>query len=391
MKPATTASPSTSTEGTSTSSPKSPPSALDFDGKYAVSLSAPIGSDDFATVGGFLYGEINVVPWTERTTDGGLSWKPVVSPLASGDLSFNNREDGWSVGGVRRLLRTTDGGRVWRAVAVDGDVGSLAVAGEATWLIEYRLVGKAKPACRTQILLSKRAGDLPAVVSSQPNLGHSCGTQIVAASPSTAYVVGASTLPATSYLVTTNGGASWRERSTPCSRLPSANMSLAAAGDSVWLRCIYSHALDTFGDHPAKAYRSMDAGRSWTRLTVPDAGENGSVLEVATPQLAWVWGDTPSGAGYLERTSNGGRTWVSMLTTLFTASGGTVGELRVRPLLRNVSFLTTTSFAAAGQEAAIAIEAYPTSGANHFVVGITRDGGVSWQWAYLANLGPRAG
>jgi hypothetical protein len=166
--------------------------------------------------------------------------------------------------------------------------------------------------------------------------------QLVAATASTAYVLlAAPRAGPTAFEVTTDGGASWNERPTPCARLEDVQLSLAASGDSVWLTCTYGQALDTFEDHQAKSYRSTD----------------------------------------------GGRTWTAVLTSLLA---GGVDEMSVQPRLRNVLFIVPKSFSASGHGAAIVLETYPKSSKpqtyEHFVVGVTQNGGLTWHWSYLPNV-----
>jgi hypothetical protein len=172
--------------------------------------------------------------------------------------------------------------------------------------------------------------------------------------------------------------------------LPSGlpELSIAAAGDSLWLRCVYGTMTDSFGDRPAKAYRSNDTGESWTETGIAYAGSTGNEIDVATPELAWTWGVNGNG-GYLERTTDGGTSWTSMLTTVLGGEGA--DTLGVRPLLRDVLF-TVPKFSASEDSAAVVIETYPKAGGEqtyeHFLVGITNNEGDTWRWAYLPDLAP---
>ena len=63
-----------------------------------------------------------------RTTDGGAHWQTVKPPkeVALFDVTFQDKQNGWSVGEFSSIIKTTDGGQTW-SLAYGGNTGDFTI------------------------------------------------------------------------------------------------------------------------------------------------------------------------------------------------------------------------------------------------------------------------
>ena len=380
--------------GTTTGQGWSPAGSINFYGKWSVtSLAFPSPSDGFAQVSG----STGTNGWAllPRTTDGGRSWQTKIEKTAQTYLAFSSPLYGWSYGAAdprspwTSVLQTTDGGRTWRTVVTKGNVFSLATSGPVTWMLESF---QARPAgkCRYEILRSSGLGRPPLPIRNEPSLGSACDWQLVVLTPSVLYAIetgwqGRSAI--ISYLSSTDAGATWRTRVSPChGSSPSATLS--GADGSLWLTCSTGPMIDMAGDRFTELYRSLDAGRSW-RLESNSISE-GSLLVVGR-DVAWRWSSENS-LGWLEHTSNGGATWSPSFLASPIVTPASDTAIDIHPPIVGEDGLQSESVAARGDSAVVAIEAswFHNSGItlNHLAVCTTTDEGKSWRGSYLHNTRP---
>ncbi len=128
---------------------------------------------------------------------------------------------------------------------------------------------------------------------------------------------------------TTNYGFTWRLLTTPCGTLGNAALLSAVSLDVLWLGCAGEPSA---GIQMKAVYRSLDAGRSWEEVW--DGGSHGTLpgavpgaVPISSGYLEDVVGLSPAdafvglGRGGLLHTSDGGRTWQSVVPHI-GGSGG---------------------------------------------------------------------
>ena len=337
------------------------------------------------SIGGFPGGNGPSSVWLDRTTDGGRSWHAGRIPDPPAWLAFNSGRDGWAYGPM--LLATTDGGQNWRHVPTIGYVSALVTLGRYTWMIESTETGAGGSTCRSELLRSTAPGSTPAAVATQPRLGDSCGDwQLLITGPSTAYLTdGGSFAKPARYFVTSNAGVSWTTRSTPCTGHAPFSTTLAGTGQSLWLRCSFGPTLDTFGDQAGSLYRSNDGGFIWhVQAAGPGLTNRGSSLVVAASEVAWSL--TPREPGSSSARPTAASTWSAKW-----ADNPRQTVITARPPLRHAQFVVPQFLEASGSSAAMAVEAYQPErnfDLDHLLVGITKNAGTTWRWAYLPNITP---
>jgi hypothetical protein len=385
----TTTPPSTTTTTAAATNTAAATSSIDFSGKYAIySVSFPNVRDGFALLGGYPTSGGASRTWLDHTTNAGRSWtsQPFDDPQSF--IAFNTPAVGWAYPG---LAFTKDGGSHWRRVPDGRNVISVVVSGNFTWFLSQRNVSAKNAGCDSSVLRSTRLGAAPTPVPNEPDLGSSCLWQLVVTAPATAYLVGSEGGDrAPVYFLTTNGGASWSRRSTPCPRQPPSTASMAGSGETLLLSCSFGRVLDTSGDQAAVIFGSTDGGSSWRPVhdqPIYLSGLRGDELVQASPSLVWSWSEfLGGGAGYAGVSRDGGRQWSTIISGTARAPG-----FRVTPPLGQVSSAIPQALAVRGSFAAVAVKVYGTAAGQEnerFLVGVTKDEGRDWSWAYLPGQSP---
>lgn len=256
-----------------------PPGSLDFvdpdHGWFSVTGLAAAGSSAI-----YIY----------RTVDGGQRWSEVEATSfmptgANGDISigcdknpasFINASTGWVTaecnGGEAFLYMTTDGGLTWRTQSLGISRSQASIFGYTTDAPQF---------------VSGSVGFMPGFAGGPP------------AARATMFV-------------TTNGGATWSARETP-DYDPDAFEFINA--DDGWLLISGSITAPT---SETNLWVTFNAGRTWTNLHT-NANLVGFSLDFVSTQLGWA--DTalpapnPPAAGLMQ-TTDGGRTWSPVATTI---------------------------------------------------------------------------
>jgi hypothetical protein len=336
-----------------------------------------------------------------RTDDGGQTWQGLPAPdtISPGDvtgvtgLRFLNSTYGWAFG--PELWATDDGGAHWHKVNTGGaSVTDLETSNGRA----YALFGDcADPAgttgatdanCSSYTLMTAAAGsDAWTRVGGVP-AGLTTGTS----SPGSAVIMldgSTSTTQATGYLAAPDGtlyagpldGSAWQKAGTlPCqpgaaasTGLP-AQLMLAAAGTAssgqarLALVCAQPNAGDTV------AYRSNDAGASWTKQTA--AGSNG-IANIGTPESLAATSD-----GTLILATEPINTSSSLAIQPGTASSGgiyylTLGASQWQDASLSEPSPESDSFSYVGMTSPL--QGVALGGDNPHAIWMTTDGGKTWQ------------
>jgi photosystem II stability/assembly factor-like uncharacterized protein len=224
----------------------------------------------------------DAVTWT---TDSGRSWRrtlirvvwpppPYYAPEFA-DLAFANRQDGWLATryagmheNISRLLRTTDGGLQWRVIAVGPGIS--AIIGFATPSVGFGV--------------SSQGGGAPPIVYRS-----------------------------------SNGGRTWQPHALPLPtiyrhiHLTMGFGPLQSSGPERLTLPAVINQLDLGSHASLMVYRSSDRGLHWTGGATLNLGQSASEVSNAFANASDGWAITLSG---LYRTVDAGRSWSKMVTSL---------------------------------------------------------------------------
>jgi photosystem II stability/assembly factor-like uncharacterized protein len=331
----------------------SPPAGL-LQGKYqAVAIAFPSRGIGIAAISGYAGDSTTVRSWIERTTDGGRHWVAGLPALgqdqaaAQTGLAFVSAQQGWAYG--PGLLFSRDGGVTWRAERTPFPlVGPVTVAGTSTWVVGYGCAGGDCPAVIYTV--GRVGGDLQRLAD-QPA---STGSVIAMQRPTTqvAWLLFAGPHGLRRLVTTSDAGRSWSARSLPCPVSEPAGQLSAAGPVSLWLVCEGTPQAQFV---PGVLYRTVDGGRTWTRM----AAEDSLGVYAVSNRAAWAVQDGPSDS-VIVRTTDGGRTWHTVLSR---ANPDTIVEAFV-PLV---------------PDGAEAVALVVSTDGSRFVAYTTRDFGQTWQ------------
>jgi hypothetical protein len=260
--------------------------------------------------------------WSATSIDGGQHWqtqREQVGLLTFG-LAVPEDPNVWTFGygphaGDPGFYVSHDSGRSYRKASAPSNSGFEPVTlgnGEA-WTLGVRCVHYR---CRSSVLHGEAAGSsLSQTVTQPPGMPtrRAPTSLMVAGYGEQAYVAegGHRRL-----YVTDDEGQSWSPASYPCPAGTLIRDLTSTSGGAVWVTCGPVHPMTTrAGGHPSRkranppvtVRRSDDSGRDWQ---TPDPAFHGTEELVAvTPQIAWA----NDMSGGLQRTTNGGRSWQTVL------------------------------------------------------------------------------
>jgi hypothetical protein len=261
--------------------------------------------------------------WSATSTDGGRHWRTSRDPvlLLTFGLALPESQHVWQSGyaphaGDPSFYVSHDSGRSYRPARAPTNSGFAPVTlgnGEA-WTLGVRCVHYR---CRSSVLHGPAAGSSLSKTPSQPpgmptRLAPT--TLLVAGYGKRAYVGegGQRRL-----YVTDDDGQSWSPAAYPCSgETPIIGHLTATGGGAVWVTCRPVPRRDTHDSSqparerataPVTVRRSDDGGGNW-QTPDPAFPATGEFLAVS-PQIAWA----TDSAGALQRTTNGGRSWQTVL------------------------------------------------------------------------------
>jgi photosystem II stability/assembly factor-like uncharacterized protein len=360
------------------------------------------------------------------TADAGATWAQRRVPQAAmTEFSFIDPNDGWMVGIAQLaksyetvVYRTADGGQTWSLLGKPGFATATsnpnlyypiagvqfvsADAGFVTLGPEAAPQGTRDPtAPQLQILSTADGGrtwsSVLKLVPSAPcstnysQIGQGNGdlSPVEMASATTAWARGG--------LRTTDGGAHWRDVSSPALRegsatplYPSGYTDFFLDGDHAWQAGIYGSKA-TCSDH-LTTFATADGGKTWQQsssvdLNLPSGYRAGVVqLGFTSAQVGWLWVPTGtqvnndpfsfslSGA-YLYTTSDGGLSW-RRVSTLSNSQLQNIpapaGSQDCKPSLGQITFSSST------------VGFLSLNCADPGML-VTRDGGVTWKTLSVVN------
>jgi photosystem II stability/assembly factor-like uncharacterized protein len=292
-----------------------------------------------------------------RTSDGGLSWRsvgiPTTFPVRA--LSFISFDHGWAVTGdvdhpdnSGGMWETTDGGESWTNRQYNSTRARLGVSFVSD-VIGWACGARNGP---LDITATKDGGQTFGTQSSASIFGWTYG--IKGLSPEVVWAAGGTYFPAVSgfLLYSTNGGASWHERSMGV--LP-----FFFAIDFPDMQ--HGYAAGESGG----VYATTDGGQSWRSVSVNTTSALRSV-SFASAQHGWVCGED----GSMFLTTDGGQSW----SDHSMAARGQVNGVFSRDLKQAWAvgeaggvweYADGTSFAARPTSKAFTVHVYPLPSQSH--------------------------
>ena len=312
--------------------------------------------------------------WQSRSTDGGRTWhtERVSTPkTANLGIAAQAGDAVWATGDFGEttpaIFVSHDDGHRYTAAATAATPASespLTISDGTVWALGNRCDGHR---CRAVVLSGPAGGDRLAATASQPALHpHVNGVQaIIGAHGSTVVVTGGFAATDLATFVSHDSGRSWTQVTYPCQR-PVESDIYPTSASSLWAVCLATKA-------PAKTTRngtpvpgtpqdiirrSTAGGRHWT--TTATLAQLQPTLSAVTGQVAWITGDN----GTVKRTTDGGRTWQTVLQT----PGGEFGaELAVQDAQTATIVVTASSGSVADHRRRTDLVSYRTT-----------DGGAHW-------------
>src|ERR1700761_3032504 len=260
----------------------------------------------------------SILPCTaelEKTVNGGKTWTKVSAPptelvptftgsprSAVSTVRFANASDGWVYGPA--LWATGDGGARWHRVSLPDAVDSLAVSSGEVFVAIAPIDGS---------LLNARLY--------KSKIGSGKWTLVRGVSPQNALTVSGHSVwagIAPDLWTSADSGQHWTKLSFKCPASAISASAVAAASPSDIAIACSDQGFPQPGFSVKKVYTSSNGGRTFHLAGAP--AEPGQVYLLALPQNnpKIITMAAASGASYLYRSVNGGKTWQ---TTTFTDGG----------------------------------------------------------------------
>jgi hypothetical protein len=264
----------------------------------------------------------------ETTADGGATWAKVTAPnvqlvppfttspaTAVSTVRFANKNDGWLFN--PGLWQTTDGGKKWVKVGLSGDAVALAVSGGEA----YVSIGKPDGGFTTARLYKSAVGS-------------GTWTQVRGVAPQndlTAFGHSAWAGVAPDLWTTANSGKTWTKLSFKCPSGVLSPSEVAASSPSDIAIACSDQGYPQPGMSIKEVFTSTNGGKSFHEQGEPS--EAGQVYQLAmvpgNPKVLTL--EAASGATFLDRSVNGGKTW-----TQATFDDGGTG-------LRDLAYVSATT------------------------------------------------
>jgi hypothetical protein len=307
-----------------------------------------------------------------ETQDGGATWRRVGAPTSSlaelagqwnlSRIVFADARDGWAFGGAG-VWSTHDGAVSWHRIALpgwgaDSRLVSLAVSKDRVLALVVSGSIETEGTNTAQLLSAPLTSDSwrPSVDVSGIGQGGA-----IAAAGSEVWVRldrVINGLSRATLWVSGDGGASWAPRTMPC-----ADGVIAVADGAGLVVCGDGAAA---GSQGKQAYLSLDAGRSFRRLSDPPLAGDLWFAALANRDIPLV--GAISGAAFIYRSPDRGATW----STVWEGEQGFIGDLA----------FPTPSFGV------FALSYGPLPNAPRDQLMVSTDGGVSWRAAAVRLASP---
>jgi len=289
------------TAGTASASGSPPPPAgFEADSASFVSASA-----------GYVLGarDCSLLPCQallETTANGGATWAKVAAPnvqlvppfsttpaTAVSSVQFANKNDGWLFN--PGLWQTTDGGKQWRKVSLPGDAVALAVAGGEAYVSIGQSDGGFTTAKLYKSVVGSGSWTLVRGVAPRNDLtafGHSAWVGV-----------------APDLWTTANSGRTWTKLTFSCPKGVLSPSEVAASSPSDIAIACSDQGYPQPGMSIKEVFTSGNGGKTFQRQGSPS--EAGQVFQLAmvpgNPKVLTL--EAASGATFLDRSANGGKTW----------------------------------------------------------------------------------
>jgi hypothetical protein len=284
----------------SASGPPPPPAGFEADSASFVSAQAGyvLGSRDCSL--------LPCKALLETTANGGKTWAKVTAPnvqlvppfttapaTAVSTVRFANKNDGWLFN--PGLWQTTDGGKKWQKVGLPGDVAALAVSGGEAY-----------------VSIQKPDGGFTTAKLYKAAVGSATWTQVRGVAPQndlTAFGKSAWAGVAPDLWTTANSGKTWTKLTFKCPRSVLSPSEVAASSPSDIAIACSDQGYPQPGMSIKEVFASTNGGRTFHEVGQPS--EAGQVYQLAVvpgnPKVLTL--EAASGATFLDRSVNGGKTW----------------------------------------------------------------------------------
>jgi photosystem II stability/assembly factor-like uncharacterized protein len=264
----------------------------------------------------------------ETTADGGATWAKATAPnvqlvppfsttpaTAVSTVRFANASDGWLFN--PGLWQTTDGGKKWQKVGLSGDAVALAVSGGEAY-----------------VSIGTPAGGFTAAKLYKSAVGTGSWTQVGGVAPQndlTAFGHSAWAGVAPDLWTTANSGKTWTRLAFKCPAGVLSPSEVAASSPSDIAIACSDQGYPQPGMSIKEVFTSANGGKTFREQGEPS--EAGQVYQLAmapgNPKVLTL--EAASGATFLDRSVNGGKTW-----TQATYDDGGTG-------LRDLAYVSATT------------------------------------------------
>ena len=308
-----------------------------------------------------------------RSTDGGSSWVGLPAPNASyvahgapstsslrvvSEVRFADEFDGWVFGPA--LFATHDGGRTWQEIDLGGSVVSLGTSGGYVDAVVSPCSGEAE--CAGPLTLEQApatGGAFTTVLTGLSTESSGVGFSYLSLHASVGFVILSGALRSPPLLYATQNLANphgWRAFRDPCaSVVPSYLESIVTPNTTVLYSLCTGPGAAGSSD---KSIVMTENGLSTVAGRAPSGGAGGVLAATSSGTLVLA---TASGASWLDRSTDGGRTW----STAETYDDGGIG-------FNDLGFITNAQ--------GTVVHGMPGPPANYkSQLLMTRDAGASWQ------------
>jgi hypothetical protein len=208
-------------------------------------------------------------------------------------IRFANKNDGWLFN--PGLWQTTDGGKQWHKVSLPGDAAALAVAGGEAY-----------------VSIAKPDGSLTAAKLYRSVVGSGTWTLVRGVAPQgdlTAFGHSAWAGVAPDLWTTVNSGKTWTKLKFSCPQGVLSPSEVAASSPSDIAIACSDQGYPQPGMSIKEVFTSANGGKTFQKQGQPS--EAGQVFQLAmvpgNPKVLTL--EAASGATFLDRSANGGKTW----------------------------------------------------------------------------------
>jgi hypothetical protein len=291
------------------------------------------------------------------TTDGGATWTYVgalPAPISGANAAiskvrFATSHDGWAFG--PQLWSTHDGGKTWTQQTTPGPVYDVEASGGTAYLLEASC--GTEPCVQGDRLLQTPVSTDGWTAISGPKLADGGGS--LAPHGNTVWVVANGGATSTFDMVV--GGSSWHRLVNPCATT-GADLALAGVAPVSTSDLFELCAGDPGAGSETKVVLFSSDGGAHATATSAAPARGGIASGIAAASTAVVAVPAASGASYVYRSGDGGRTW----TTPLSQGDGGVGYF-------DVGFTTATQ--------GVAVYGNPAQGSSSLLM--THDAGATWK------------